>query len=483
MMAENNQKKLPLIVDLDGTLLATDTLYESFVQNFFSQPIKTLAACLELRKGKAALKTALSELGGVETRTMPKNSELVAYLEAEKANGRSIHLVTAAHQTIASQISQESGLFESATGSSKETNLKSSRKAEYLKKTYPDGFVYAGDDQADLPVWRAASAAIPVGVKPSVARSLAAQDTPIEARIDGVTKGGSLRKWLKALRLHQWSKNILLFVPIVLSHSYDNPALVLKTLLGFIIMGLVASGTYILNDLSDLSADRQHSTKHRRPFAAGAIAVQEGFLVMLILIVGGVCAAFALQPLFGAGILLYLVTTLSYSLWLKLIALLDVFILSLLYAIRVLLGLILVSAVLSAWLLAFSFFFFYSMSLAKRHVELIRSDVAPNEMIPGRGYKPSDWPLTLNLGGASAVAAIIVIVLYLTEEAFPSGSYSTTGFLWAAPVLIALWVQRIWLLAHRGDLDDDPVAFAVKDPVSIALGITMALFVAAAILV
>lgn len=473
-------KKLPLIVDLDGTLLATDTLYESIAQNFFTRPLKTIFACLGYLKGRAQLKENIAALDAPDVDAMPKHSALIDYIKAARADGRPVHLVTAAHQKIADQVHVETALFDSATGSTIAVNLKSAHKANYLKKQFPDGFVYAGDSRADLAVWDAAAGAITVGVTNSVASAVKAQGTSVEQAFGTPNQTSALRNWRKALRLHQWSKNILLFVPLVLAHVYDSPDLVIKTALGFLLMGFVASGTYLINDLSDLSADRRHATKQDRPLASGAISVQLGFIAAALLIAGGTALAFLLEPRFGAGILVYLIITLSYSLSLKRVALLDVFILSLLYSVRVLLGVALVAVTLSAWLVAFSFFFFYSMSLAKRHVELVRSKVAPDETIPGRGYRPSDWPLTLNLGASSAVGAIIVIVLYLTEEAFPSGSYSAAGFLWAAPVLIALWMQRIWLLSHRGDLDDDPVAFAVKDPISIGLGIALGIFFCAA---
>ena len=480
-MKQTHHKELPLIVDLDGTLLASDTLFETFTHNLFTKPFQTLAACVQLTKGRSAFKHSIAKLDAIEIENIPRNEDFVAFLETEKANGRDIHLVTAADQSIASQVLDETDLFPSAQGSTETVNLKSERKAEYLKETYPDGFVYAGDSEADLPVWRAARAAITVGVSRSVASSLTAQPTQIEKDFSRQGERGRWQAWLKALRLHQWSKNILLFVPLFLSHNYNDPSLILKTILGFLLMGLVASGTYVLNDLSDLSADRRHATKRHRPFASGALPIHHGLIGGSLLIAFGLGAAFFLDLWFGIAVAAYLVATLSYSMRFKRVALLDVSLLSLLYSLRVLMGCFLVATYVSPWLIAFSLFFFYSMSLAKRHTELIRSTAAPEDFIPGRGYKKSDWPLTLNLGASSAVAAIVVIVLYLSEEAFPSGAYQSPNYLWAAPVLMVLWVQRIWLLTQRGELDDDPVAFAIRDKISITLGIILAAFFAAAV--
>ncbi len=463
--------KWPLAVDLDGTLLRTDTLYETIAFNIFSKPLKTVEALLELRKGKAAMKAALADLSLPDAASLPVNETLVEYLVGQRDAGRQIHLATAADERIAKAVADQVGCFDSYEGTTPERNLKGPNKAAALKERFPDGFSYAGDHEADLPVWSAAQGAVFVGVSPELKQKARDSGAVVEAEFDDARAESKTKLWRRALRAHQWTKNILLFAPLLLAHKYSDPGAIISVTLAFLFLGLVASGTYILNDLSDLASDRCHRTKCRRPFAAGALPVRDGLVVAPALIVGGLLLALILSRDLALAMAAYLCATLSYSFGLKRIAMLDVVILGLLYTLRLIMGVAVLDVWLSPWLLSFSFFFFFAMSLAKRHVELRRATGQPeDELIPGRGYRPADWPVTLGMGAASTFASLLVLVLYLTEEAFPLSVYSTPQWLWAAPALILLWTQRIWLLAHRGDLDDDPVAFAIRDKVSIALG-------------
>ncbi|MEL6473954.1 MAG: UbiA family prenyltransferase, partial [Pseudomonadota bacterium] len=472
----------PLVVDMDGTLLATDTLVESFVRNFFKRPFKTLSACFALAQGRAAFKRALVELGDIDVASLPANPDVISFLEQQRSSGRSLHLATAADDRIAQQVGERFGLFNEVTGSRNGENLKGEKKADFLQGVYPDGYVYAGDSRADLAVWSKAKGAVFVGVNSGVRRSAQRIGVEVEADFKSPVGQSKAQSWRKALRIHQWSKNVLVFAPLFLAHAYTDVDAIFNTIAGFFIMSLVASGTYILNDLSDLSADRRHKTKHARPFASGALPVSSGLVVGPLLIFAGLAASTAINLNFSATLLAYLIITLSYSFRLKREPLVDVLVLGILYSLRLLIGVVLIGVALSSWLIAFSLFFFYSMSLAKRHVELraVSDKVDADAALPGRGYRPADWPVTLALGAASTVGSIIVIVLYLTEEAFPSGVYTSPQWLWAAPLLIMAWTQRIWLLAHRGQLDDDPVSFALKDPLSIGLGTALAVFFAAA---
>ncbi|MEO1251522.1 MAG: UbiA family prenyltransferase [Pseudomonadota bacterium] len=472
---------LPLVVDLDDTLLATDTLHETLVQNFFKHPMQTAVACLSVFQGRAAFKARLVDIEPPDVSSMPVNNELRAYLEKESASGRDIHLATAADARIAEQVATRFSWISSVSGTSDGTNLKGATKAESLAERFPNGFVYAGDSSADISVWEKAASAIPVNVSSNTAAALEQRAKKIERRFDNGSGASGLKNWRKALRLHQWSKNVLLFVPLMLSHSYFNLDAVLSVLAGFFIVSVAASGTYIVNDLADLSADRRHPTKKERPFAAGRLPVLQGAIVAAMLILLSITAGFALSIPFGVTLLTYLATTFAYSFRLKRVVLLDVILLSALFTLRIFMGIALVGAGVSIWLIAFSCFFFYAMSLAKRHVELInRSAEGDAALIPGRGYRVGDWPVTLAHGVAATAGAIIIIVMYLSQEAFPSGLYSEPSWLWATPVLIAAWTQRIWLLAHRGELDDDPVSFALRDPISIIMGVALAVFFVAA---
>ncbi len=291
-----------------------------------------------------------------------------------------------------------------------------------------------------------------------------------------------VRTWLKALRAHQWAKNILVFAPLALSGMAGLRLEPILHVLGlFACLSALASGTYLINDLSDLKADRKHRSKKHRPLASGAISPRAGKAAAALLIVAGLGGAALISPKATVGLVAYLVITLAYSLRLKRIPLLDVTVLGVLYSLRLLIGAAGAGTVASIWLLTFALFFFVSLSLAKRHSEIVAAQDAGAKTLPGRGYLVDDGPVTLGLGISSAVASVLIVVLYLTDEAFPSGVYNNPSFLWAAPLLLHLWVSRIWLLAHRGQMDDDPVAFAVRDRTSLVVAGLLGLALLAAL--
>jgi 4-hydroxybenzoate polyprenyltransferase/putative flippase GtrA len=467
----------PLAVDMDGTLLKTDILVEGFVAAFFARPFLTLSAVSRLRAGRAAFKQRIAELARLDVSTLPLRADLVDYLALEADRGRPLHLVSAADHGEAARVAQRVGLFRSVQGSTPGQNLKGGHKARALAASFPGGFVYAGDSAADLAVWRAASGIVLAGASPGVARAAHGLHPPV-VRSFARTKRGP-RLWMKALRIHQWSKNALMFAPLFLSGAFMHWPIVLRTALGFVIFGMVASATYIINDLSDLSSDRRHAVKHNRPFASGDLPLVQGLVAAPVILVLAVAAAMALSPAFAAWLCVYLLTTLAYSFRLKRIAFFDVFLVGWLFTVRLLMGIALAGAVQSAWLVAFSMMFFFAMAVAKRHVEV--SQATPGQVIHGRGYRAEDAPLTLVLGVTSTLGSILILLNYLISDAFPSGVYRAPAFLWAAPVLMSLWVMRIWLLAHRGALDDDPVAFATRDRLSLAMGALLGLFFLAAV--
>lgn len=466
------------MVDLDDTLLCTDTLHEDFAAVLFKKPLTAVRSLFELRKGRSAFKSSLCAEGMLDVQSLPANQDFVDYLRLQKSRGREIHLVSAAAQTIVSAVAERFKLFDSASGSSEGRNLKGPTKAAYLKQLFPQGFAYAGDSRADLAVWKEADAAVLVGTSSAVARK-AETYGEIEQRFDAM--GASAKDWLKLFRLHQWSKNALIFIALFLGHAYSDPSAWLDVIAGFLLFSIAASGTYILNDLADLSSDRRHATKHARPMASGRIPLHLGMTASVVMIGFGLTGMFALGPTAFLLTLCYLAITLSYSFRFKTAAMLDVLILASLYTIRIILGAELAGVALSEWLLVFSMFFFLSLSMAKRYVEV---DTAGSEAkIRGRGYSGTDSVLLLNFGIATCSCAVFTVCMYLLEAAFPSNAYSTPQLLWIAVLSIALWSMRIWLLAARRELDDDPVAFAVKDSKSLLLGAIAALGVGGAILV
>ncbi|MFZ4603664.1 MAG: UbiA family prenyltransferase [Caulobacterales bacterium] len=462
--------QLPLAVDMDGALLRTDVLYEGMAAAFAKRPLAALAALPLLLRGRAPFKRRIAEIAEIDVATLPAREDLVEWLAGEKAKGRPLHLVSAGEASVVEAVAARFGLFDTAQGSDGRKNLKGSRKAEELRRRFPDGYAYVGDSRADLKVWRTAQSIVLAGASRSVAER-AAKLGPIEARFD--EKKGGLRVWRKALRLQQWAKNLLVFAPLFLAGMFAQPQAAAMALAAFVLLGVTASGSYLINDLSDLKADRRHRSKRARPFASGALGVEKGMIAAPLLIGGGLAGAYALNPMLGAALTAYLATTLTYSFRLKTVPFLDVAALAALYTLRLIIGAIAIQAPISEWLLTFSAFFFFSLSLAKRHVEVAHATAAGKVL--GRGYRVEDAPLTLAFGVSSGLASIQILVTYLFEDAFPSGVYAAPGFLWAAPVLIALWMMRIWLLAHRGELDDDPVAFAVRDRWSYLLGLGLAL--------
>ncbi|MDX2235636.1 MAG: UbiA family prenyltransferase [Hyphomonadaceae bacterium] len=467
---------LPLVVDMDGTLIATDVLGEGIVAGLFAKPLSTLGAFTRLLGGRAPFKRRIAEIDAADIDVAPLRPAVVDWLRAQKAAGRAIHLVSAADETVARRVADRVGVFDSVQGSCGAINLKSARKADALRERFPEGYVYAGDSGADLPVWKDAAGIVMVGARPAVARRARALGLPVEKEFD--VPDASLNDWRRALRLHQWAKNLLVFVPLMLSGQYRDPAAIVAAVLAFSLLSIAASGTYLLNDLADLGADRRHRTKHRRPLAAGVIPVQQGAIAALGMIAGALVVAISLAPPLAAVLVAYLIVTLAYSFRFKRTPFLDVFLLGALYTMRLVVGVVALNSVVSAWLLSFSMMFFFSMSLAKRHVEVA---AAPPGAIAGRGYRGEDAPLTLVFGVASTVGSVLIMITYLMEEAFPSGLYSAPVWLWAAPALVSLWTMRIWLLAHRGELDDDPVAFAVRDRPSLVMGAVLVVAFALAI--
>ncbi|MBB4200762.1 hypothetical protein CCR94_17500 [Rhodoblastus sphagnicola] len=460
---------IPLIIDLDGTFIHTDSLYENLIDALFHSTGRLLRVVPKLIAGRARIKQSLAKVRPLDPANLPYRTEILELIRAARAAARRVYLVSAADQQIAESVGRHLGLFDGAKGSDGEVNLKGSNKLAWLRDTFPHGFIYAGDSAADLPIWYASKLAVLVGNGGRFAHRL--RETGVPVATVGEEQHDSLRDWLAEFRLHQWSKNLLIFVPLVLGNIGGDTAAILKTAAAFFIVGLVASGTYVINDLADLKADRSHATKRFRAIAAGRIGVGEGLVASLLLIVVGFGFAVALNAAFAAALGCYLIVTLVYSFRLKRVALFDVAALAVLFTLRIGMGIFLNDLPVSPWILSFSAFFFFSMALAKRHVELMRAESQGNtRKIAGRGYMTSDWPLTLAFGVASALCSMIVMLLFVVEQGHLTGGYRHPGWLFAMPTCILLWTSRIWLLSHRRELDDDPVVFAIKDPPSYALG-------------
>lgn len=468
----------PLVVDLDDTLVRADTLVESTLGLALDRPKEFLPALFAMRHGRAAFKRRIAEQASLDYASLPYNQDILGFIRDRRAAGGAVFLVTAADQSIADGVARHLGLFDGAIGSDGAHNLKGKAKATALVSRFGNDFDYIGDSVADLPVWDVCSDAYLVGSSGTARRKLerrgglaghfpAARMTP--------------RDWVKALRLHQWSKNLLLFVTVFLGQHLSEPQVVLTTIAGFFAFGMVASATYLLNDIKDISADRAHFGKRYRAMASGKLSLRSGLALALVMLGLGLAGGFALMPGFGLVLTAYLALTLTYSIWLKREPLLDVLTIGALFTIRVQASVVLTQDKASVWLLSFAFVLFTSLATAKRHAELVRARDDKRE-ISGRGYRTEDEALTLAVGIAAAGMSIIEMLLYLQLDARHVGLYEQIGSLLLIPAVLTSWLMRVWLKAHRGELHDDPVIFAIRDRVSIIHGFAIALLWLAAVI-
>jgi 4-hydroxybenzoate polyprenyltransferase/phosphoserine phosphatase len=468
---------LPIVVDLDDTLIVTDTLYEQVAAGLFNRPLGVARASLALLRGRAALKASLAREVDLTDTILPIREDFVQWLHQQADRGHEIHLCSAATQPVVDAMARRLGIFATATGSAN-ANLKGKVKAAYLKSRFPGGFIYAGDSAADLAVWKEASGIVLAGVTPSVAKAARRLNKPIQAEFENDDL--TVKDLLKALRVHHWSKNVLMFVPLVLGHAWSDIPLIVQTFCAFLCLLMVTSATYLLNDMADLNADRQHWSKRNRALASGRMSIPLGFTLAGALLLVAFGAALVLSPVFALALASYLVITGSYSLGLKRVPLLDTLIIGVLFTTRLIMGIVLMRESSPAWLLTFSVFFFFSLAVTKRHTEIVRAAVIGSHSLDSRGYRIEDAPLTLGLGISSAIASLVVLVLFIIEEMLPKNIYSHPQVLAGMPLILSIWLGRVWLLAHRGNMNDDPVSFALRDRISIVLGaIVVILFLAA----
>lgn len=471
-MPQNNK---PLVVDLDGTLLRSDMLVESGLAFVRAQPLRFYLPLIWLaRGGKAQLKARLAEQSALDVATLPFNDAVLALLQKEKASGRSLVLATAAHRSYAERIGEHLGLFDRVLATDCDINLSAGRKRDALVDAFGEkGFDYVGNSHDDLAVWKAADAAIVVDPEPGVAKRAEAMTERVRV-IE--TREGIARAWIKQLRLHQWLKNLLIFVPLLASHQFGSLSLLLNALLGFLFFSLCASSVYVLNDLLDLNEDRNHPTKKLRPFAAGRLSVKSGLLVFPLLLGAAFGGSWLLLPAqFTSVLAIYYFTTLAYSFFIKRVVIADVVTLAALYTIRIIAGTMACYLSLTFWLLAFSMFMFLSLALVKRYAELHAVRARGGDVkAAGRGYFATDLEMISSLGAASGYLSVMVLALYIQEQAI-TRLYTHPQFIWLACPLLLFWVSRTWMLTHRGQMHDDPVVFAVKDPVSLLTGALMLL--------
>jgi 4-hydroxybenzoate polyprenyltransferase/phosphoserine phosphatase len=466
-----------LCVDLDGTLIRSDLLWECVLILLKTRPETLFLLPLWLLRGRAFLKQELARRAQLDPSRLPYNEEVLELVREERHAGRRIALVTAADQKLADSIAQRLGLFDDVYASDGHINLTGAAKAALLSHEFAEeGFEYVGDSAADIEVWRHSRSAYVVGDHTRAAE--AAVVTQVKLNI--VTQRASFRTWINALRGHHWAKNLLLFLPLLLSHNLSISPIV-RTAVGFVLYGLCASGLYILNDLLDLHSDRDHPWKKERPFAAGEISIPEGLLAAFTLLCSSLVLGFLLSAQFGLALLGYAALTMAYSFYLKKIALLDVFVLSSFYSFRILAGALISSTPLSQWFLAFSLFLFLSLAMAKRYSELLHANDLVAAGNSGRGYRVDDRELLLALGVGSAFSAVVIFSLYVHSQDVRE-LYRSPEYLFLLCPIVLYWLSRNWLLAHRGELKEDPVTLAIRDRVSYGVALASAIVIAASML-
>jgi 4-hydroxybenzoate polyprenyltransferase len=458
----------PLVIDLDGTLLKSDLLVESGLAFVREKPRHIFAPFYWLMSGKAHLKAKLAEATDLDVSNLPYNDQVIALIKEQRNLGRRIVLATASHKIYADKIAQHLQLFDRVLATENKTNLSAHQKRDALIAEYGiNGFDYVGNSKDDLPIWQAARKAYLVEPEYGVAAKASAHGNVAQVIM---SPKSSFKLWTKALRLHQWGKNLLIFVPLLASHQLNHLDLFYNSVLGFIFFGLCASSVYLLNDLLDLPDDRQHVTKRYRPFAAGLLSIKLGlFICPLLLLLAFAGSLWLLPFLFTATLAVYYMLTLAYSMVFKRRMVIDVITLAALYTLRIIAGAFVIFVWPTFWMLAFSMFIFLSLALIKRYAELLEAKKeGKTKKTPGRGYFPSDLEMLASLGASSGYLSVLVLALYIQDQTTIT-MYHYPQLIWLACPLLLFWISRMWLLTHRGSMHDDPVVFAFKDRISLII--------------
>lgn len=476
---------VPLCVDLDGTLVKSDTLVDSVLLLARQRPADLIRIPGWIAQGKPQFKNHVTQAVTLDVEHLPYNRTLLEWLRAEHGAGRAIYLATAANRRLAERVADYLGIFSGVLASDGQTNLAGKNKLQAFRERFGERFCYIGNAKPDVPLLAACESPMTANPQRSLRAGLRGTKTTIAANFED--RSSTLKSWLRAVRLHQWAKNTLIFIPLVLAHAW-NRSTVSAAVVAFFSFGLCASATYIVNDLLDLEADRKHQRKRRRPFAAGDLSAIAGVGAVFLMMAAAFALAMVVPRMIRAApgthaellpdnflfwLLLYTVTTLTYSLYLKRTVLLDVFVLTGLYTIRILAGSAATAVPISEWLGGFSVFFFLSLAFVKRFSELeslrARGGLAP----AGRGYHIGDLEQLRAFGTGSMFAAVLVTTLYISNPQ-TSLLYEHAKRLWLVVPVLLLWLSQVWMLASRGEMHDDPVVWAITSKRSLLLGLVMA---------
>ncbi|WP_246535088.1 UbiA family prenyltransferase [Methylomonas paludis] len=463
---------IPLCVDLDGTLIHSDLLLETLVLLLKRNPLYVFLVPVWLLKGKAAMKAQIAARVSLNPAALPYNKALLGWLHSQRQAGRQLWLCTASNQRLADAVAAHLQIFNGVLASTDQLNLSGRKKAAKLVQQFgTKAFDYCGNAHIDLAIWAESRAAITVN-----AGAKLQQQAEKIAEIAGIfpKSNGLLRPILKAMRLHQWAKNVLIFVPLAAAHKLSDFISVQQTLMAFLAFGFCASSVYLLNDMLDLEVDREHPRKCRRPFASGSLSLAYGLVLIPLLLLATLLLALNLPGKFCLVLAGYYLLTIAYSFGLKRIVLIDTITLAGLYTVRIIAGATAIAVPLSFWLLLFSVFLFFSLALVKRYAELDAMQRQGKLKAAGRGYRIQDLPMLHSMGSSSGYLCVLVLALYINSPDIQA-LYHHPQVIWCLCVLLLYWISRIWLKTHRGEMHDDPVIFALKDKASLLVGALAAL--------
>lgn len=452
---------VPLYVDLDGTLVAADTTLEGFFAYAKRGVGPTLRLIWWIMRGRALAKSRLARVAPIDAAALPYRPQVLALIREARARGSPVILATASHRRTAQRVAAHLDMFDGVIGSSRRRNLKGAAKLGAIRAhSRAAAFDYVGDSGADIPIWRAAREGTIVGPR---------SRTGVHAHVLA-ERASRLNSLVRTMRPHQWAKNILVFVPLLTGWRIDEPGLLSRAGIAFLLFSLTASGVYLLNDSLDIEADRAHPTKRNRPIASGALPLPLALLASLLMLIGPVIVAWLLlgRP-FGLALMVYLVTTSAYSFYLKRVMTVDVLVLAFLYTLRLIAGAAAVGSNLSFWLISFSGALFTSLAYLKRYIELSQQG-APGKNLHGRGYSALDTEIVAISGLVAAGIAVLILALFIHDPETRAHYRSPVVLAGLFPILL-YWVNRTWLMARRGEVPGDPVAFAIKDWRSRVLGV------------
>ena len=455
-----------LVVDLDGALLRAEPLHERLFATLKARPLAVPGLVAAASRGRAALQRAAvaEDTGEFQLGSCPRRPAVESLVSQAHAAGRPVAWLSREDFGDGPDLAEVVGPGADVCHPAPTPEA----EARALAARFPEGFAYVGRRESDLPIWRAARERFGVDLSPALRRKAESEGLGIVELSRAPALG---RAVLRSMRPHQWLKNLLLLVPFALSMGELHPRDAAIAVLAFLCLCALTSGTYLVNDLFDIDADRRHPRKRARPIASGDLPVATAVATSAALISGALLVACALRYAFAAALVSYLAITLAYSFRLKRMAMVDVLVIAMLFTIRILAGMLLVSEKPSHWLLMFSIFFFLSLAFMKREVEFNVMSQAGRTTLSGRGYDLADRLYVLCCGISSGIASVVIFSLFITATIERSRlNYHAPELLWGVMGLVGYWVLRMWMLTTRGLMNDDPILFAARDRTSLMLG-------------